>query len=73
MKKIILLYVLLITLVLTPVVFAASNLILATDASSKVGVGTSSPTSKLDVNGTIRAEEFCIGSKCITSWVQLTY
>lgn len=33
-----------------------------------VGIGTTSPTKKLDVIGTAKANEFCLGASCITSW-----
>src|SRR3989344_4488462 len=33
-----------------------------------LGVGTPSPSQKLDVAGYAKANGFCIGSSCITSW-----
>jgi len=36
--------------------------------SGKVGIGTASPTEKLEVSGKVKAQGFCIGSDCITSW-----
>jgi hypothetical protein len=33
-----------------------------------VGIATSSPTQKLDVNGYVKGTGFCIGVSCITSW-----
>ena len=35
-----------------------------------LGVGTPSPSQKLDVAGYAKANGFCIGSSCITSWPQ---
>gem|GEM_PF-2977055 len=37
--------------------------------NGNVGIGTTSPTAKLDVAGYIKSNTgFCIGSECITSW-----
>ena len=34
----------------------------------KLGIGTTSPSKKLDVSGAVKATEFCIGTDCITNW-----
>lgn len=39
-----------------------------TTGSGNVGIGTSSPSAKLDVNGTIKGTQFCIGNSCTSSW-----
>ena len=33
-----------------------------------MGVGTLSPTQKLDVNGNAKATQFCLGTDCISAW-----
>src|SRR3989338_140107 len=39
------------------------------DSTGNVGIGTASPTQKLDVAGNVKASPgFCIGTSCITSW-----
>ncbi len=38
------------------------------NASGNVGIGTSNPTSNLEVIGNISADEFCVGGDCITTW-----
>ncbi|KYG64793.1 hypothetical protein AZI86_11350 [Bdellovibrio bacteriovorus] len=40
----------------------------STAATGNVGIGVTSPTEKLDVNGKVKATEFCIGGSCISSW-----
>ncbi|EQC50352.1 hypothetical protein M899_2545 [Bacteriovorax sp. BSW11_IV] len=52
------------------------NLILTTNGTEKVrvdvngnvGIGTTTPSQKLDVNGAIKATEVCIGANCRTTW-----
>lgn len=39
---------------------------------NKVGIGTTNPAYTLDVNGTIRGKEICIGDVCKTSWPTAT-
>ncbi|MFH0854588.1 MAG: hypothetical protein V1891_03795, partial [bacterium] len=39
--------------------------------SGKVGIGTTAPTEALDVNGKIKATEFCIGASCLSSFAIL--
>lgn len=41
-----------------------------TALDGNLGVGYTSPTQRLDVNGYTRSTGFCIGSSCITSWSQ---
>ena len=36
--------------------------------SGNVGIGVANPQAKLHVDGTVRADEFCIGDDCISSW-----
>jgi len=36
--------------------------------SGKVGIGTASPSQKLDVAGNVKGTGLCIGSDCRTSW-----
>jgi len=36
--------------------------------SGKVGIGINNPSQKLDVNGYVKAQGFCIGDDCRTSW-----
>jgi len=36
--------------------------------NGNVGIGTATPTSTLEVNGTVTSSEFCIGADCLTSW-----
>ncbi|MEM4755624.1 MAG: hypothetical protein QW594_00660 [Candidatus Woesearchaeota archaeon] len=33
-----------------------------------VGIGTTNPTQKLDVVGNVKANAFCLGQNCITTW-----
>ena len=42
--------------------------IVSVDNSGNVGIGTTTPSQKLDVVGTVKATQFCIGSSCISSW-----
>ncbi|EQC49096.1 concanavalin A-like lectin/glucanases family protein [Bacteriovorax sp. BSW11_IV] len=37
-------------------------------ASGNVGIGVSSPSERLDVNGKVKGTEICIGSDCRASW-----
>lgn len=37
-------------------------------SAGKVGIGTASPTTELDVSGTVKATQLCIGSDCKSSW-----
>jgi len=37
-------------------------------SGDNIGIGTTSPTYKLDVGGYVKGTGFCIGSDCITSW-----
>lgn len=41
---------------------------LRVDGAGNVGIGVSVPTEKLDVDGKVKATEFCIGASCLTSW-----
>ncbi len=38
------------------------------DGKGNVGIGTVNPLQKLDVNGSVKATELCIGNDCKTSW-----
>ena len=38
------------------------------DNGTNVGIGTTTPAQKLQVNGSIRGTGFCIGTSCISSW-----
>jgi len=42
--------------------------LLSNDPNFGVGIGTNSPTQKLDVNGYVKGTGFCIGDDCRTSW-----
>lgn len=35
-----------------------------------VGIGTASPSAKLDVAGTVKSSETCLGASCISTWAQ---
>ena len=68
MKKITLLYIIIATLLLTPVVFAAGNAIFATSETEQMGIGTSDAKAKLDVRGKLMSTKFCFGSSCKSSF-----
>tara|TARA_Y100000310_G_scaffold241392_1_gene245342 strand:+ start:123 stop:2081 length:1959 start_codon:yes stop_codon:yes gene_type:complete len=36
--------------------------------NQRIGIGIDQPENTLDVSGDIKADEYCIGSDCITSW-----
>ncbi|MCX6749352.1 MAG: hypothetical protein NTW17_01235 [Candidatus Pacearchaeota archaeon] len=36
--------------------------------NGNVGIGTTTPTQKLDVNGSANASSFCLGSSCVSDW-----
>ena len=38
--------------------------------TGRLGIGLTSPGTALDVDGTVRADEFCIGGDCVTEWAQ---
>jgi hypothetical protein len=38
--------------------------------TGNVGIGTTTPSEKLVVNGNVKSSGFCINSSCITSWAQ---
>ena len=38
------------------------------NTSGNVGIGITNPTQKLHVNGNVRANQFCIGTNCLSSW-----
>ena len=40
--------------------------------SGNLGVGITSPTQKLDVDGNVKAAGLCLGSDCKTNWNQVT-
>jgi len=42
--------------------------VMTLDQNGNVGIGTTSPAYKLDVNGGARASSFCLGGDCISSW-----
>lgn len=62
------------------VVYAAAGSIIFRDSSNltdlmtildngNVGIGTASdPTQKLEVNGNVKASQYCLGASCISSW-----
>ena len=37
------------------------------DAAGNLGIGTTEPSKKLDVNGPLKANELCVGDNCLTS------
>jgi microcystin-dependent protein len=39
--------------------------------SANVGIGITQPSEKLDVAGKVKAQGFCIGTSCITSWPEI--
>ncbi|EPZ51598.1 endosialidase chaperone, partial [Bacteriovorax sp. BAL6_X] len=47
---------------------SAAELMRIESTSGNVGIGTSAPSEKLEVNGNAKASGFCIGADCITSW-----
>jgi hypothetical protein len=48
--------------------WAASGNDIYNTNSGRVGIGINNPSQKLDVNGYVKAQGFCIGSDCRTSW-----
>jgi len=45
--------------------------VLVLKESGNVGIGTTAPGQKLDVNGNARATQFCLGSNCVSDWASL--
>lgn len=36
--------------------------------AGNLGIGTTTPSEKIDVSGKVKATEFCIGASCLTAW-----
>ncbi|MFG1503883.1 tail fiber domain-containing protein [Halobacteriovorax sp. ZH5_bin.2] len=47
---------------------SAVELVRIESTTGNVGIGTSTPSEKLEVSGNAKATGFCIGADCITSW-----
>ncbi|HEC94056.1 MAG TPA: hypothetical protein ENI56_01635 [Candidatus Kaiserbacteria bacterium] len=46
--------------------------IMSLNRNGNVGIGTASPSTKLDVNGKITSSQYCIGTSCVNNWSSLT-
>ena len=55
-------------------VFAAGDLAVTGNATvnGTLGVGTTTPTQKLDVNGKVNATGYCIGTNCTTTTLHVS-
>ena len=47
---------------------ATHDFLVVNGTTGNVGIGTMNPTEKLDVAGKVKAQGFCIGNDCRTSW-----
>jgi hypothetical protein len=52
----------------TPIGATAVSEAMRIASTGNVGIGTTNPAQKLDVNGAVKATQYCIGTSCITSW-----
>jgi hypothetical protein len=46
----------------------ANSILMVDGSAGNVGIGTTTPTQKLDVNGNIKGTQLCIGTDCRSSW-----